>query len=444
MTRQPSFDLGALADPLEIVPIGAQLDAVVRLPGSKSITNRALVCAALAAGTSRLSGALIADDTEAMLAVLGALGIGTRVIQDGATPVLEIDGCNSALPSSSAPIDVRQSGTTARFALPMLSLGAHSYNVTAHPQMQARPMGETFAALRSLGATIEETNSGGYLPASITGANRSGTITVAGDISSQFLSGLLLSAPCRPDGLEIHLSSTLVSRPYVDMTIAVMAAFGAKVHVRDERTFIVEGGGYSSANYEIEPDASAASYIYGAAAVVGGRATVVGLGSDALQGDAGFVDVLEQMGVSVARSASETTVEMRTGARLVGGEFDFTHISDTAQTLAAISVFADSPVSIRGIGFIRRKEIDRIAAIEAELRRASINVVGDEDGWTIHPGRPVPTTFETYEDHRMAMSLALIGLREPGFSISGPGCVAKTFPGYWATLELLRRSAHDR
>lgn len=441
MSNDP-FGLAALPDPLPVEPVGGPLDAVVAVPGSKSVTNRALVCAALARGRSRLDGALFADDTEAMIGVLDALGI--AVESDEPAACIEVQGCGGAVPPTEATIDTRQSGTTSRFALPLLTLGSGVYRVTAHAQMQARPMGTTFEALAELGAGVEALGAAGHLPAAVTaGTNTTAIVRLPGDESSQFLSGLLLIGPCLPDGLIIELTTDLVSRPYVELTIAVMAAFGAHVDQPDERTFAVAPGGYTATEYAIEPDASAASYPLAAAALCGGQVTVAGLGAQALQGDAAFADVLAQMGATVTRDAEGTTVTAGRD-RLVGGTFDFTHISDTAQTLAAIAPFADSPVAIRGIGFIRRKEIDRVAAVATELRRAGIRVDEDPDGWTIHPGPVAPTTFETYDDHRMAMSFALIGLAVPGISIAGPACVAKTFPGYWAMIDQLRASATGR
>jgi 3-phosphoshikimate 1-carboxyvinyltransferase len=436
------FGLAELADPLPVPPVVGPIRATPNIPGSKSVTNRAIVCAALATGTSRLEGALFADDTEAMLGVLDALGISATSDPDRTT--IEVSGCAGEVPASDHPIDTRQSGTTSRFTLPLLALGSGAYRVTAHPQMQARPMGTTFDALSELGIGIESLGAAGHLPATITGGGANGSVLrVAGDTSSQFLSGLLMIGPCLPDGLVLELSTELVSRPYVDLTLAVMAAFGAVVDQLDDRTFAVAPGGYRATTYAIEPDASAASYALAAAALCGGSVRVTGLGSDALQGDAAFADVLGQMGATVTRDQQGTTIEAVRG-QLRGGTFDFTHISDTAQTLAAIASFADSPVTITGIGFIRRKEIDRIAAVATELRRAGIRVDDDPDGWTIHPGPVTPTTFETYDDHRMAMSFALIGLASPGIEVAGPACVAKTFPGYWAMLEHIRTSATGR
>ncbi len=441
MSPDPS-DLAALADPLPIEPVPGGFDAEALVPGSKSVTNRAIVCAALATGTSRLEGALFADDTEAMLGVLAALGI--PATSDPSAPSIEVTGCAGEVPASDDPIDTRQSGTTSRFTLPLLALGSGSYRVTAHPQMQARPMGTTFEALSELGIGIDALGEAGHLPATVTAGGARGTgLRVAGDASSQFLSGLLMIGPCLPEGLVIELTTDLVSRPYVDLTLAVMASFGATVEQLDDDTFAVEPGGYRAITYPVEPDASAASYPLAAAALCGGRVTVPGLGAGALQGDAAFASVLAEMGASVTRDARGTTVEAVRG-RLRGGTFDFTHISDTAQTLAAIAPFADAPVTITGIDFIRRKEIDRVAAVATELRRAGVRVDDDRDGWTIHPGPVAPTTFETYDDHRMAMSFALIGLAVPGISIAGPSCVAKTFPGYWQMLDHLRASTSGR
>ena len=437
------WDLAALPDPLPIEPLAGRVASDLPVPGSKSITNRALVCAALAEGTSTLHGALVADDTEAMVGVLRALGLEVGVDVEAAegTPTITVAGCAGRVPPTAEAVDVRQSGTTARFALPLLALGEGSYRVTAHPQMQARPMGSTIDALRSLGAGAEELGEAGHLPLTLTGGGlRSGVVQLPGDVSSQFLSGLLLAAPCLADGLVVELTTDLVSRPYVDLTIAVMEAFGAVVHQPDPATFAVAPGGYRSCSYAVEPDASAASYLFAAAAICGGRTTVHGLGQHALQGDVAFVDVLEAMGADVLRQADRTEVRAEQGS-LRGGRFDLTHFSDTAQTLAVVAPFAGEPVTVTGIGFIRHKEIDRIAAVATELDRCGIRVRTDADGWTIWPGPPSPAVVQTYDDHRMAMSFALLGLARPGIAIAGPGCVAKTFPGYWAHLDRLRAGA---
>ena len=412
------------------------------MPGSKSVTNRALVCAALADGTSTLEGALFADDTEAMVGVLRSLGLAVRT--DAAGARLEVDGCGGRVPPTDAVLDTRQSGTTSRFAVALLVAGQGAYRVDAHPQMRARPMGSSFEALAMLGARVDA-EVDGHLPATIVapGPGAGTTASVPGDVSSQFLSGLLLVGPCLPGGLRLELTTELVSRPYVDLTLAVMAAFGARVDRPDDATFVVAPTGYRARTYAVEPDASAASYPLAAAAICGGRVTVEGLGEGALQGDAGFADLLGAMGATVARTATSTTVTAERGT-LRGGRFDLTHVSDTAQTLAVVAPFAAEPVTIEGIGFIRRKEIDRIAAVATELGRCGVGVAVDDDGWTIRPGAPHGAVVETYDDHRMAMSFALLGLVTEGIAIAGPGCVAKTFPGYWDLLDGLRPGRDDR
>lgn len=303
-------------------------------------------------------------------------------------------------------------------------------------------MSDLLDALGVLGADVEPLGEPGHLPVQLDAAGLDGgTVQVRGDVSSQFLSGLLLSAPCMRDGLRVQVVTELVSVPYVEMTLAVMTAFGATHHSdvgEDGRRIItVPPGSYRAvAHYVVEPDASAASYFFAAAAICGGRVRVEGLGATSLQGDIAFVGALEQMGATVERGADHITVTG--GAPLRGVDVDFTDLSDTAQTLAVVAPFASSPTTITGIGFIRAKETDRIAAVVTELRRCGIRAEELPDGIRVHPGTPQPATVSTYDDHRMAMSFALLGLRTPGISIADPGCVAKTFPGYWSALEDLR------
>jgi 3-phosphoshikimate 1-carboxyvinyltransferase len=414
-----------LPDVLTVDPRRAPLDASVRPPGSKSITNRALLCAALAPGTSTLTGALFADDTRAMLDAIAALG--ATVDADPATATVTVGGVDPRRGTAEAAVDARQSGTTSRFVLPVAALRPGRTVVDGSPQLRARPFGPVLDALRELGAEVSATE---FLPATVRGPLRGGAVRVSGHISSQFLSGLLMAGPLMPRGLAVELTSPLVSVPYVEMTKAVMAAFGAEVD-----GLRVAPGGYRPADHVVEPDASAASYFLGAAAIAGGRVTVRGLGTGSLQGDVGFADVLARMGATVTRTTDTLTVSANGSLR--GIDVDMADISDTAQTLAAVAVHADSPTRVRGIGFIRGKETDRVAAVVTELCRAGIDAVEDEDGFTIHPGVPRPTTFATYDDHRMAMSLALLGLRTPGIQISNPGCVAKTYPDFFTDLAAL-------
>jgi 3-phosphoshikimate 1-carboxyvinyltransferase len=422
-------------DVLTVRPLTAPPDATVRVPGSKSLTNRALVAAALADGTSVLEGALRADDTDAMVTALRTLGV--EVGSSPAGDVLRVTGCGGRVPAGPATLDVRLSGTTARFLAPLLTLGSGRYVLDAAAPFRARPMGPTFRALTSLGASVTPLGADGHLPVAIEPGGRAArSVSVAGDVSSQFLSGLLLTAPALADGLEVRLTTPLVSEPYVALTLDTMAAFGVEVARPDERTFVVPPGGYRATRYPVEPDASAASYLLAAAAITGGRVRVEGLGRDARQGDAAFADVLAAMGAQVQRDATGT--EVRGTGRLQGIDVDLRDLSDTAQTLAAVAVFAEGATRVRGIGFIRRKETDRIAAVVTELRRLGIDAAEEPDGFLIHPGTPRPGRVRTYDDHRMAMSFALLGLVVPGIELADPGCVAKTFPTYFEVLERLR------
>ena len=425
-----------MGDVRAVNPFDGPVDADVRPPGSKSITNRALVCAGLAGGTSRLSGVLVADDTEAMLGCLADLGIVVRF--DRSSRTAEIVGCRGRPPVPGALLDARQSGTTARFIAPVAALGHADVVVDGDDQLRRRPMSDILDALAGLGAVVTPMGEEGHLPFRLTANGlRGGTIGVAGDLSSQFLSGLLLAAPCMDDELRIDVTTPLVSRPYVDMTIDVMARFGAHTRIENAgSSIVVAPSGYRATSLAIEPDASAASYFFAAAAITGGRVRVDGLGASSTQGDLAFVDVLEQMGAQVRRN--EDWTEVRGTGRLEGVTVDLSELSDTAQTLAAVAAFASGPTVVTGIGFIRRKETDRIAAVVTELRRLGIEATEDPDGFTIIPGPIEPGVVHTYDDHRMAMSFALIGLRTDGIGIADPDCVAKTYPEYWADLESIR------
>lgn len=421
---------------LAIEPMAGPIHALVDVPGSKSITNRALVCAALAPGRSTLTGALRADDTEAMIRCLRGLGVPVAVDW----PTIEVDG-GGPLGTRPTTIDAAMSGTTARFVLPLLGMTSSAIQLTGHPALLARPMGESIGAIWSLGVEVDELGQPGHLPVLVRGADGigGGPLELAGDVSSQFLSGLLLAAPAMDRGLEVRLTTPLVSRPYVDMTAAIMAAFGVSVATStDGERFAVAPGGYRAVRLAIEPDASAASYFFAAAAVLGGTVQVPGLGRRSIQGDLRFAEILGQMGCEVEIADDATTV---TGlGSLRGVTVDMADCSDTAQTLAAVAAFADGQTRITGIGFIRRKETDRIAATVAELRRAGVEAEEERDGLVIRPtpGSPRPARIQTYDDHRMAMSFAVLGLRSPGTVILDPGCVAKTFPDFFDVLDQLR------
>ncbi|HEX4901836.1 MAG TPA: 3-phosphoshikimate 1-carboxyvinyltransferase [Acidimicrobiales bacterium] len=421
-----------MQDPLPVEPVAGPVDATVALPGSKSITNRALICAALAEGTSVLRGVLHADDTVAMVEALRALGV--EVTGTGHAELTV-----SGPPRRCATVDARQSGTTARFLLPLLALLDGVSTLDGDPQLRDRPMGPTFEALRDAGARVEELGGDGSLPVTVAGPLRAASLELPGDVSSQFLSGLLLAGPATPEGLQVTLTTELVSRPYVEMTVSVVEAFGGLVDhdvVGGRESWHVAPGGYRPTTYGIEPDASAASYVFAAAVLTGGRVTVPGLSRSALQGDVAFADVLGRMGAEVTWHDDAVTVAA--GARLVGIDVDMEPISDTVPTLAAMAALAEGPTTIRGVGFIRAKESDRIAGPVAELRRCGADAEATDDGMVIRPAPLRPATFETYRDHRMAMAFSLLGLVAPGMEIRDPGCVAKTFPGWWDLLDQLR------
>jgi 3-phosphoshikimate 1-carboxyvinyltransferase len=433
-----SAPLTPFPDRLEIEPLAHPPQAVVRVPGSKSITNRALVLAALApAGNEvRLQGALRSEDTEVMVAALRALGF--VVETDWATASIGIrrPAGTRRMPAAQADLFVANSGTTMRFLTALVSLGEGRYLLDGVPRMRERPIADLLEALRQLGVRVESEHGNGCPPV-IVGANglRGGRVVIKGDVSSQFLSGLLMAATGAERDVTIIVDGPLVSVPYVTMTVAMMRRWGLRLDTGD-RSFCVRGNQVPSlSTYAIEPDASAASYFWAAAAMTGGRVTVPGLTSESLQGDVRFVELLQRMGARVSHSPEGITVE---GGALRGMDVDMNDVSDTVMTLAAVACFADGPTTICNVAHIRHKETDRLAALVTELRRLGAGVEEFADGLTIAPRPLHGTLVKTYNDHRMAMSLALVGLRVPGVVLENPGCVAKTYPGYFDDLERLR------
>jgi len=427
-----------LSDPLVVAPFTGPVYAVVRPPGSKSLTNRALVTAALADGRSVLEGALRADDTAAMVRCLRALGAGIVEADEGQT--LTVDGVDGRPPVEGALLDARLSGTTSRFLAPVACLADATVVLDGGEPLRRRPMADLLDALEVLGASVEPLGDPGCLPVQLVARGLAGgTVEVAGDVSSQFLSGLMLAGPCMRRGLVVELTTGLVSRPYVEMTAAVMRSFGAEVEVGD-RVVNVRAGGYRPVeHYVVEPDASAASYWFALAAVTGGRVRVEGLGSGSSQGDLRFADLLAQMGAAV--EITRTHTEVRGTGVLHGIDVDMADCSDTAQTLAAVAAYADGPTRVTGIGFIRGKETDRVAAVVTELQRLGVGASENTDGFTVHPGRPRGGVVQTYDDHRMAMSFAVLAAgADPSdpVQVADPGCVAKTYPGFWDDLAQVR------
>lgn len=416
-----------------IEPLRGGFDREVTVPGSKSITNRALVCAGLARGVSKIDGALFADDTEAMIENLRRLGAVIDAEPDQAR--LTVTGTAGRLRPGPLDLDARLSGTTARFLLPVLATGPGPYRLDGASPLRARPMVDGVDVLRGLGVHVQSDD--GRLPVEVQGPVVGDAVaSIPGATSSQFSSGVLLAAPTWPDGRRVTIDGPVVSRPYVDMTVAVMRSFGARVSEEASADWRVQGTGYEPAFYAVEPDASAASYFFAAAAVTGSRVRVAGLGADSLQGDLQFARVLEQMGAKVSIGADGTTVEGTPTLR--GVTADLRDFSDTAQTLAVVAAFADGPTTITGIGFIRGKETDRIAAVTRELARLGVRVEERDDGLVVHPAPVHGGVVQTYDDHRMAMSFAVAGLRVAGVEIADPGCVAKTFPQFFAVLDTLR------
>lgn len=432
-----------MPDIKEIRPCGT-FDAVVRPPGSKSITNRALICAALAEGPSTLTGVLDSEDTRVMIGALEQLGFAPE--HDVETHTLKITGLGCDFPqpptqdenAGPAEIYIANSGTTVRFLTAALSLArtGATYRLHGTPRMGERPIRDLLDALHALGADVQSETETGCPPVLIRGQGlQGGTARVAGDISSQFLSALLMCAPGAQEDVILEVEGVLVSKPYVTMTLEVMRSFGADVQAESDlsRFVIPKASGYSGTDYSIEPDASAASYFFAAAAVTGSRITVEGLTRDALQGDVGFCDCLEKMGCQVEYGSDSITL---TGGPLTGIDVDMNAISDTVQSLAVVALFADGPTRITNVGHIRYKETDRIAAVATELRKFGATVEEWEDGMLIHPPASLrPAEIDTYDDHRMAMSFAIAGLRQPGVVIRDPGCTAKTYPLFFEDLE---------
>jgi 3-phosphoshikimate 1-carboxyvinyltransferase len=421
-------------DSLLIRPMGP-VQAEVRPPGSKSITNRALICAAMAEGTSRLSGVLESEDTSVMYSALQTLGISLR--WDQALRQLEVEGCCGRWPARTADLNVANSGTTMRFLTGVLSTGSGQYRLDGVPRMRERPIGDLLRAVQQLGATVVSEYDNDCPPVMVRDAGwAGGTATVRGDISSQFLSGLLLAAPYARSPVTIRVVGTLVSQPYVRMTLRIMDAFGVRVQESClEQYEIAAPNLYRGLAYAIEPDASAASYFWGAAAITQGSVTVHGLGRESLQGDVAFCDCLQQMGCSVRWEPDRITVQ---GGHLRGISVDMNAISDTVQTLASVALFAEGPTTITGVAHIRHKETDRIGDLARELRKLGATVDQFPDGLRITPGPLHGAQIATYQDHRMAMSLALVGLRVPGVTIRDPQCTQKTYPEFFRDLESLR------
>jgi 3-phosphoshikimate 1-carboxyvinyltransferase len=426
------------SEPYEVRTLSAPLDATVELPGSKSFTNRALLIAAMAEGRSTIRQALFSDDSLDMARALCALGIPVRRSPESHEFV--VDGRAGAIPVEDCTLDVGNAGTAARFLAAFTAVGRGRYVLDGSARMRERPIQPLLDALVLLGAGARSLAGNGCPPVEILADGLSGGRTrVDASQSSQYLSALMLVGPVLRDGLIVDVDGDVPSRPFVDLTASSMRAFGADVTVTADcrRVTVAAGQRYCARDYTVEPDATAASYFFAAAAITGGRVRVPGLGRGSAQGDLGFVDVLRQMGCATHLGEDYAEVIGPAGDGLRGADVDLRGISDTFLTLAAIAPFAREPVRIRGVGHTRAQESDRVAAAVKELRRLGAAVDEAPDGLTIYPSeeRLHGADVETYGDHRVAMSFSLVGLRVPGVRIVDPGCTAKTFPEYFSILD---------
>ena len=434
---------------VEIIPISHTLQASVRVPGSKSLTNRVLMIAALAEGATGLKNALFSDDSSYFAGALRQLGFNISLDPDRSE--MNVIGQGGFIPRGEAELFIGNAGTAARFLTAFLTLGNGNYILDGDARMRERPIGDLVSALGQLGAKIAKLQPQavpGLMPGMLqpicppihihAAGLPGGRAEIAGNISSQFLSGLLMIAPYAHSPIELVVTTELNSKPYVEMTLDVMSDFGVEVTRRGYERFVIAPAHYRSRpTYAIESDASAASYFFAAPAILGGRVRVENITRHSKQGDIAFLDILEQMGCTVVEG--NDFVEVIGVESLHGVDVDMRDISDTAQTLAAIAPFADSPTHIRGIEFIRAKESNRISDTCTELNRLGVEVQEHPDGLTIFPCKAIrPANVHTYNDHRMAMAFALVGLRAAGVRIENPACVSKTFPDYFKILEILR------
>ena len=414
-----------------IEKITHELDAVVSVPGSKSIANRALICAALAGGESVISGVPDGNDTEAMIEALMLLGARIERTDDNVIVRSAID-LDRIEPIT---LNARLAGTTARFLTAVCGLVSGPTLITGESSLLSRPMNDLHQALLSLGISVEWKGDAGHLPVVIhRGVTTGSTVVLPAAISSQFTSALLLISPLLPGGLSLSIVGEVVSQPYIDMTSVVMRSFGAQVDVALS-SMIVAAGDYIGASFQVEPDASSSSYPLAAAAIVGGSVEINGLGSDSIQGDAKFAELLGRMGCDVQYTPHSVIVSRDRDTELQGIDVDMRDMSDLVPTLAAVAVFASSPTTIRGVGFIRAKESNRIDDLVAELQTIGVNAQAAPDGLIVHPSQVRGGVVDTHHDHRMAMAFALIGIGSGGVEIANPSVVGKSWPGFWSMLD---------
>jgi len=414
----------------EIKPRG-KIEATLTLPGSKSYTHRALIAAALAPGESLLTNALRAEDTELTAQALERLGAGIA----WKDTEVRLRGTGGRWQPAPEPIYLGNSGTSMRFLTALTALGRGEYHLTGSPRLCERPVGELLQALASLGVEAHSQQGNGCPPVIVRGGLTGGRTQLSGAVSSQYLSALLFIAPLAPQGAEIEITGELVSRPYVNLTLEVLADFGISFYREGYKFFQVPGGqSYQPRDYEIEADASSASYFWAAAALTGGRVTITNLSLESCQGDIDFLSVLARMGCRIAPTEAGLTLQ---GGPLTGIEVDMAPMPDLVPTLAVAAAFARGDTVITGAAHLRHKESDRLAAVAGELARMGISAAETADGLIIHGGHPHGAIIHTYDDHRIAMSFAVAGLKIPGISIRDAQVVAKSFPDFWEYFERL-------
>lgn len=428
----------SVLEPLAIRPRGP-IDARVRVPGSKSITNRALPIAFLADGQSELGGCLSSDDTQVMCDSLRALG--GQVDVDGSTFLVTGHGPEFAPPSD--PLYVMNSGTSARFLTAVMTLGAGPVVIDGNERMRERPISHLRDALEGLGARVEILGKNECPPIKVLGGGLSGgSVYMDASASSQYVSAVLMVAPYARQDVQIHFLGAIVSRPYIDLTLEVMGAFGVEAKwgatkgELGENTLLVKSGQrYQPRVYHVEPDASSAVYPLCAAAITGGRVLIEGIPADSIQADLAILNLLEGMGCQVRREANAIELIGPKNGLTSLGEVNMNNSPDAALAYAVVCLFADGPTLIKDIWNLKIKETDRLAALETELCRMGARAEAGEDWLRIQPGPLHNATIETYDDHRMAMSFALAGLRVPGISIKDPSCVSKTWGNFFDVLE---------
>lgn len=419
------------------MPAGGPVCGSIRPPGSRSLTNRALVVAALADGTSDLAEAGLSDDTRICAEALRTLGI--PVSLDEARRTLRVEGCAGRVPPGPREINTGDSGTATRFMTALVAAGCGRYRVDGSPRMRERPIQDLLDGLGALGVRAESEWGTGCPPVKVeTRGLAGGNVRVGGAVSSQYLSGLLMAAPAAAAPVAVEVAGELVSKPYVDMTLAVMGDFGVAVAREGYARFEVPAPrAYRARRYAVEPDASSASYFLAAAAATGGQVTIEGLTRTSTQGDAQFAEVLRAMGCHVEWSDAGVTVGGPAG-HLQGIHVDLGAMPDMVLTLAPLALLAEGRTVIRNVANLRVKESDRLAALATELARLGAKVEQHPDGLTIDPPETVvPAEVATYNDHRVAMGMAIVGLRVPGIRIAGAECVSKTYPEFFEDLARL-------